>query len=157
MENGERGMENRESGRLDERERMQALDELFASASILQAPVRLQAKIMARLERRERARRVLTGGVALALGTVALSVLVFAPALLGLLSKLNLAPALISGGPQTLAQLMALLQALARALLVLWGQLAVPLVLLALMSLALALALNMLWIGTMRRLRTAQG
>jgi len=124
---------------------------------MVQAPVGLHAKVMARIKRRERARRVLTGGVALALGSVALSVLVFAPALLGLLSKLNLAPALISGGPQTLTQLLALLQALARALLVLWDQLAIPLALLVLMSLALALALNMLWIGTMRRLRTAHG
>jgi len=136
---------------------MQALDQLFAASTMVQAPVGLHAKVMARIKRRERARRVLTGGVALALGSVALSVLVFAPALLGLLSKLNLAPALISGGPQTLTQLLALLQALARALLVLWDQLAIPLALLVLMSLALALALNMLWIGTMRRLRTAHG
>ncbi len=133
--------------------KMQTLDRLFASASMARAPTRLRVQVIARINRREQARRTLIGGAALVLGTVALALLVLAPLPLGLLKTLGITPALISGGPETLAQLLSFLNALAHTLLVLVDQFAVPLVFLGLCSLGAALVLNGLWIGTMRRLR----
>ena len=132
---------------------LQALDLMLASAPMVHAPVRLRVQVMARLSRRERARRAIFGSTALALGTVALALLALAPALVGLLDTIGIAPALVSGGPETIAQLLALLGTLGRTLLVLVEKFAVPLVFLGLCSLVMALALNGLWIGAMRRLR----
>ncbi len=135
--------------------RLQALDSLLASAPMMHAPVRLRVHVMARLNRREQARRAIIGGTALALGTVALALLALAPILLGLLDTTGIAPALVSGGPETIVQLLALLGAVSRALLVLAEKFAVPLTFLGLFSLAMALVLNSLWIGAVRRLRAA--
>jgi len=134
---------------------LEALDHLLASAPLVRAPLRLRVQVMARLGRREQARRAVIGGTALALGTVALALLVLAPALAGLLDTMGIAPALVSGGPETVAQLLALLGALGRTLLVLAENFAVPIAFLSLCSLAVALALNSLWVGTVRRLRAA--
>jgi anti-sigma factor RsiW len=135
--------------------RLQALDSLLASAPMLHAPIRLRVQVMARLSRRERARRAIIGGTALALGTVALALLALAPVLFGLLDATGITPALISGGPKTVVQLLASLGVAGRALLVLADSFAAPLALLSLCSLAVALALNCLWIGAVRRLRAA--
>jgi len=135
--------------------RLQTLDSLLASAPMVYAPVRLRVRVMARLDRRERARRAIIGGTTLALGTVALVMLTLAPALLGLMNVTGIAPALISGGPETIVQLLALLGAVGRALLVLAEKFVVPLASLSLCSLVVALALNNLWIGAVRRLRAA--
>jgi len=112
-------------------------------------------QVMARLSRREQARRAIIGGTALALGTVALALLALAPVLLGLLDATGIAPALISGGPETLAQLLALLRTLGHTLLVLAEKFVIPLALLGLCSLVIAVVLNSLWIGAVRRLRAA--
>ena len=133
---------------------MQALDCLLASAPLVRAPVRLRVQVMARLQRRDRARRAIVGGAALALGTVTLALLGLAPALLDLLNATGIAPALVSGGPETLVQLLALLGATGRTLLVLVEKLAIPLAFLGLCSLGVALALNSLWMGAVRLLRT---
>jgi predicted anti-sigma-YlaC factor YlaD len=135
--------------------RLRALDGLLTSAPMVRAPVRLRVQVMVRLSRRERARRAIIGGAALALGTVALALLALAPALLGLLDATGIAPVLISAGPETIAQLLALLGAACRALLVLVEKFAVPLAFLGLCSLALVMALNSLWIGAVRRVRAA--
>jgi predicted anti-sigma-YlaC factor YlaD len=134
--------------------RLQALDHLLASAPMVPAPVSLRVLVSARLSRREQARRAIIGGTALALGTVALALLALAPILLGLLEATGIAPALVSGGPQTVAQLRALLGTAGRTLLVVAEKFAIPLALLSLFSLAIALALNRLWMGAVRRLRT---
>ena len=131
---------------------LQALDRVLASAPTVRAPARLRVQVMARLSRREQARRVIIGGIALALGTVALALLAVAPVLFGLLDATGIAPALISGGPETIVQLLAFLGAAGRALLVLADKFAVPLAFLGLCSLVTALALNGLWVGTVRRL-----
>jgi predicted anti-sigma-YlaC factor YlaD len=133
--------------------RLQALDRLLASTPMLPAPVSLRVLILARLNRREQARRAIIGGTTLALGTVALAMLALAPILLGLLDATGIAPALISGGPQTAARLTALLGTAGRAVLVVAEKFAVPLAFLSLSSLAVALALNRLWVGAVRRLR----
>jgi predicted anti-sigma-YlaC factor YlaD len=134
--------------------RLQTLDHLLASAPMVPAPVSLRVLVSARLSRREQARRAIIGGTALALGTVALALLALAPILLGLLEATGIAPALVSGGPQTVAQLRALLGTAGRTLLVVAEKFAIPLALLSLFSLAIALALNRLWIGAVRRLHT---
>ena len=133
--------------------KLQALDSLLVSAPMAQPPVRLRVQVMARLSRREQARRALIGGATLTLGTVALALLALAPALLGLLNATGIAPALIVGGPETVAQLMTFLGTIGRALLVLIEKFALPLASLAMCSLVVALALNSLWMGAVRRLR----
>ena len=132
---------------------LQALDHVLVSAPTVRAPVHLRVQVMARLSRREQARRAIIGGTALALGTVALALLVLAPIFIGLLDVMGIAPVLISGGPETVTHLLALLRALGRALLVLVETFAVPLAFLGLFGLMITLALNGLWIGTMRHLR----
>ncbi|MFQ6101731.1 MAG: anti-sigma factor family protein [Anaerolineae bacterium] len=132
---------------------LQKLDLLLASAPMVQAPVRVRVRVMARLGRREQARRAIIGGTALTFGTVALALLALAPALLGLLDAMGIVPALVSGGPETFVQLLASLGTIGRALLVLLEKLLIPLAFLGLCGLAVALALNSLWMGAVRRLR----
>jgi len=134
---------------------LQALDGLLTSTPMVRAPARLRAQVMARLSRRERARRAIIGGTALTLGTVALALLALAPVLLGLLDVTGIAPALVSGGPETIVQLLTILGVAGRALLVLAEKFAAPLAFLGLFSLTMALALNSLWVGAVHRLRAA--
>jgi predicted anti-sigma-YlaC factor YlaD len=131
--------------------RVQSLDRLFSAAPMVPAPPHLSKRVAVRIKRREQARRAIIGGAALMLGTVALALLVLAPAFLGLLDNLGIAPALISGGPETLVQVFALLGTLVRVSLVLLEQFGLPLAILGLGSLMVALALNGLWIGALRR------
>jgi len=133
--------------------RLQALDALFASALVVQPPVLVRVQVMARLARRDQARRVVVGGTALGLGAVSLALLALAPILFGLLGAAGILPALLSGGPATLAQLFAFLGLLSRALLALLGTFALPLFFLGLCGLMMALTLNSLWIGAVRRAR----
>lgn len=135
---------------------MNALDQLFRSAPTKPAPCHLQAQIMARIDRREQARRAVVGGLALALGATAVALLTLAPLAVGLLESLGIAPTLLIGGVGTAAQCLALLDALSRTLLVLLDQLAVLIAVLGFGSLVMALALNGLWILTVRRLRVAR-
>ena len=86
---------------------------------------------------------------------MALALLVLAPVLLGLPDVISLAPALVSGGPETIAQLLTFLGTMGRSLLILIEKLAAPLAALGLCSLTLALALNRLWIGAVSHLRAA--
>jgi predicted anti-sigma-YlaC factor YlaD len=131
---------------------LQALDSLLTAAPMVHPPVRMRVQVMARLGRRDQARRAIVGGTALALGTVALALLALAPVLLNLMDAVGIAPALISGGPETVAQLMIVFRTMGRTLLVLLEQFVVPLVSLGMCSLVMALALNSLWMGAVRRL-----
>lgn len=132
---------------------LQELDLLLASAPMAQAPVRVRVQVMARLARGEQARRTIIGGTALTLGTVALALLALAPTLLGLLGATGIVPALVSGGPETVVQLLAFLGTMSRTLLVLLETVAAPAVFLSLCGLAMVLVLNGVWIGAVRRLR----
>ena len=133
--------------------KLQALDRLLTPAPMVQAPLRLRVQVMARLERREQARRAIIGVTTLALGTVALALLILAPVLLGLMSATGAAPALVSGGPKTIAQVFTVLCTLGRALLAVLEKLIAPLAALGLCSLALAVAVNRLWTGAVGRTR----
>jgi len=133
-------------------QKMQALDLLFASAPMVQPPVRMRVQVMERLSRRDRAYRAILGGTTLSLGTVALSLILLAPILIGLLETTGFAQALVSGGPATAAQLLGAWRAAGRALLVLIERFAAPLAVASLCGLVMALTLNGLWIGVVRRL-----
>jgi len=136
--------------------RLQMLNSLLASAPMVQAPVTLRVEVMARLSRRDQARRAIIGGTALGLGTVALALLTLAPLMLSLLDATGITPALISGGPKTAVQLLASMGVAGRTLCVLLEQFAAPLALLSLCGLTIAVALNGLWIRAVRRLSTAR-
>jgi anti-sigma factor RsiW len=137
-------------------QRLQALDRLFSSASMAPAPVRVRVQVMTRLERRDQARRAIIGGTTLTLGTVALILLLAAPALFGLLNAAGIAPALVYGGPQTLAHLLGAGEAMGDTLFTLADRLVVPLAVAGLCGLVTALTLNGLWIGVIRRLRSSR-
>ena len=137
-------------------ERLQALDHLLASAPLIDAPVRVRVHVMTQLERRDRARRAIIGGTTLSLGTVALALLVLAPSLLGLLRAVNIAPALLRGGPVTLTQAVSAWTVVGRAFIGLFDRFAIPLAAVGLCGLTTAFLLNGLWIGAMRRLRASQ-
>ena len=123
--------------------RLEALNALLAAAPTLPAPAALSTRVLARLERREQVRRLLVGGLALVLGTVSLAALALAPVLTDLLNAVGLLTLLLTGGLTTLGHLLA----------VLLVRFAVPLVALFTVSLLLALALNGLWLGAVRRIR----
>jgi predicted anti-sigma-YlaC factor YlaD len=135
---------------------LQALDSLLASAATIAAPIRVRVQVMTRLERRDKARRAIIGGTTLALGSVALALLLVAPVLLGLLDAVGIAPALIRGGPTTLLHLLGAGETLGRTYIGLIGSLIIPLAILGLCGVTMALALNGLWIGAMRRLRASR-
>jgi hypothetical protein len=134
---------------------MQAVDQLFRSVPVSQAPLGLRVQVMARIERREQARRAIIGGLTLVLGTATVALLLLAPFALGLLNNLGIAPALLAGGVGTVNQLLALVDAVGRMAFALLDQFALPLAVLSLGSLLVALALNGLWIRTVRRLTVA--
>jgi anti-sigma factor RsiW len=161
-------LDRRESVRLEEHlaacsacrtewQKMRAVDRLFKTVPVSQAPVGLHASVMARIDRREQARRAIMGGLTLVLGTTTLGLLLVAPFALGLLNNLGVAPALLVGGLETVTQLLVLVDALGRLLLALLDQFALPLAILGLGSLLVALALNGLWIRMVRRLRVVHG
>jgi anti-sigma factor RsiW len=135
---------------------LQALDGLLSSAATLQAPVRMRVQVMARLERRDQARRAIIGGTMLALGAVTLTLLLLAPALSSLLEAVGIAPALIRGGPTTLLHLLGAGETLGRTYVDLIGTLAIPLAVLGVCGVTMALILNGLWIGALRRLRASR-
>jgi len=137
-------------------QRVSVVDQLFKSAPSRSAPAHLHAQVMTRIHRRDQARRAIVGGLALALGATAVALLVFVPVALEVLKNVGIAPALLVGGMETVTQLLVLLNALSRTLFVLLDQFAGPLAILSLGSLLTALALNGLWILTMRRLRVAR-
>jgi predicted anti-sigma-YlaC factor YlaD len=134
-------------------QKMKALDQLFRSAPMWDAPPYLHIRVTSRIERRERARRAIVGGVALAIGAATLALLVLVPFALGLLDNLGIGPALVMGGLETITQLLVLFDALSRTLVILLDQFAVPLAVLGAGSCLMALLLNGLWIVTIRKLR----
>ncbi len=132
---------------------LQMLDSLLSSVPMVQPSVRMRVQVMARLNRRDQARRAIIGGTTLTLGTVALALLTLAPAILTLLNATGIAPALISGGPETAVQLVTFTGTMGRTLWVLAEQFVLPLVSLGMCSLVMALALNRLWMRVVRRPR----
>jgi len=135
---------------------MQALDRLLGAAPMVEPPVRMRVRVMTRLSRRDQARRALVGGTTLTLGTITLALLVAAPLLISLAGTTGIAPAVLSGGPATLAQVLTTVRAAGRALLVVLGQFAVPLAALVAGSIVAAVALNGAWIRALRHLRNTR-
>jgi anti-sigma factor RsiW len=135
---------------------MRRVDALLSAAPMTPAPSHLRAQVMARIDRRARARQALLGGLTLTLGSVALMLLMLAPLMLTFLEATGLAPALVSGGPETVAQLITFLGTIGRALWIVLRNFTLPLAALAFLSLMLTVALNGLWIGALYRLRVSR-
>lgn len=134
---------------------LQTVDRLLRTAPVAPPPADLRAQVMVRIQRRQhRTRRALIGGVGLALGAIALTLLILPGAIRALLEQLSVVPAIASGGPIILEQLLTLFSTLGRALIVSCGYLAAPLAVLFLISVLAALVLNGLWIKTLRYVRT---
>lgn len=137
-------------------QKMEALDRLFRSAPMWDAPPHLHVRVTSRIERREQARRAVVGGIALVIGVTTLALLVLVPFALGLLDNLGIGPALVTGGLETITQLLVLFDALSRTLAILLDQFAVPLALLGVGSFLMALTLNGLWVVMIRKLRVVR-
>lgn len=139
----------------EQRDVLQPIDRLLASAPLAQAPRSLRARTMARLEQRGRTRHAVIGGLALTLGVATLALLFLAPLLPSLLGLQSLWHTISQGGPQTIDQLLTLTCTAGRAGLVSLRNLSMPLGLIGLCGLLLAVALNGLWLGILYKLRTA--
>lgn len=118
---------------------LQALDRLLAAAPRAAAPPQLQARVMARLERRTRVQQAAAGALVLGLGALALVLLMLVPLVVWLLGTGSLLPALWRSGPQALGQLVALVETAGRVLWLLLRNLAAPLAALSTCALALLL------------------
>ena len=130
--------------------RFQQLDRLLSGSHMRPAPVHLRARVMSRIVRRDEARRGVFGGLTLTLGTVALVLLLVAPAVSILLNAVGIAPVLISGGPAMVATLLPLVEVVGRTAFVLAKTFSIPLAVLGLCGVTLTLAMNGLWIGMIR-------
>ena len=139
-----------------EMQRMKALDQLFRPAPIEEAPSHLYFRVMSRIERQKQVRRAVIGGLALSAGAATLALLVLVPFALGLLGNVGVARALLTGGLDTVTQLLALFDALSRTFLVLLNQFAVPLTALGIGCLLITMMLNGLWIALVRKLTVAR-
>lgn len=127
--------------------RLQLLDSLFASAQMTPAPPYLRARVIARIEKRERTRRTVLAFTALAFGSITLIIMLIVPVLLNLLSTAGATTALLSGGPATLGQLLNFVKALGRITPLLLDKIASPFAALGLCSMLMAWGLNRLLSG----------
>ncbi|MCX7681470.1 MAG: zf-HC2 domain-containing protein [Anaerolineae bacterium] len=130
--------------------RLQMLDRLFASAQMVPAPPYLRVQVMARLEQRDRTKRMALACAALALGAVTLALLVFVPAFFTCLSTAGATTALLSGGPATLGQLLNLAKTLGRITPLVVGALASPVAAISLCSVLVALGMSRLLSGLLQ-------
>ena len=137
-------------------QKMEALDQLFRSTSLMPAPAHLQARVMRRITRREQARRAIVGGLTLTVGAATLAFIVLIPFVWGLVGNLGVASTLLAGGVKTLTQLLGFFDTLSRALLVLLKQFAVPLSILGLGIILVTLVVNGLWLAAVRGLRASR-
>lgn len=135
--------------------RVCALDHLLSSAVTVSAPHHLRPQIMARISQAERARHIAVGGFALAFGATALALLTLGPITAWFLEHAGIVSTLLAGGLGTMRQLLTMVAPMWRLLSVLLDQLRVPLTMLALGSLVIAVALNALWIATVRKMLPA--
>ena len=137
---------------------MQSVDSLLSDAAqtMVSPPVRMRVQVMARLSRRDRARRALLGGTTLTIGGVALALVSLSPVLMYAFQLIGLAPAIITGGPETLRQLITHWSTSVQTLLIVGRNLALPLALAGLCTLVVAVVANGVWIGSLRRARAAK-
>jgi predicted anti-sigma-YlaC factor YlaD len=130
-----------------------SVDQFLSAAEMAPAPVDLHLRVTARLERRQRVRRAVFGGVTLSLGTVVLAALALSPLLLGLANLAAVVPIWESGGREAARVMVSLLGTCARVGVTLLRAFALPLAGIAACALFFAALMNGLWIGALYRLR----
>ena len=144
------------SGCQTEWERWQQMDCLFREAPMLQAPVRLRVQVMDRVSPITPRQQVLVGGVILSLGSAFLLVLLLLPVAFGLLNVTQGAPLLFDRGSETVAHLLSWANTMGRLSWVMLQDLLLPLAVLGLCSFAMAVVLNGLFWGLLRRAGSAR-
>jgi len=130
---------------------LRSLHAAFGRADTAAPPPGFHALVMARVRRREQARRAVVGGVTLSLGVVALLMLLAVPLLTGLIDCQRIMPALLIGGPETVRRLTSFWGLMVRTSVALLTQLAAPLATLGAFSLIVAILANCLLYRTLRR------
>lgn len=136
-----------------ERDALWSVDQFLAASPMVPSPTNLRVQVGARLERRQRVRRAVFGGVTLGLGTVVLTLLTLSPVLLGLPSAGTILPMWESGGREAMRVMISLLGTGARVGATLLRAFALPVAGFAVCALFFAVVLNGLWIGALYRLR----
>jgi len=137
-------------------ERMRAVDQLFRGAAMVEAPVRLRVDVMERLGGETRRRNLVWGGIGLALGSGVVTALLILPVLLGVLNASGVASTLVSGGPETAAQLLTVARSAGRVAWTLLETFGLPLVAAGFCTMVMALVINGIWLGTLHRLRVVR-
>ena len=97
-----------------ERDALWSVDQFLAAAPMVAAPADLRIRVLARVERRQRARQALVGGATLAMGTAVLALLTLAPVLLGLTNASSILPMWEGGGREAVGLVISLLGTAAR-------------------------------------------
>lgn len=134
-------------------DRLQALEWLLRDAPTVRPPTGFAGRVLARLDRRQRLKRVFLGGMALSAGAAIIAFLMLAPAVWTLSGLTDGLLALSDVGRAMIGRLA---DATATVLSSLWltaGALAFPALSLAFCGLAMALVANLLWLGFVRRLQ----
>lgn len=133
----------------EEWEQLQALEHLLRRAPLQRPPAGFTGRLMARIDRRRRARRAVAGSLALALGTLVIAALLLGPALTFLSSLASVAEPCIL----LLLRLSEGLVILVESLLLTANALFIPVAFLAVCGLGTALFANLAWLAVIRRLR----
>ncbi len=133
-------------------ERLQTLERWLHAAPMARPPAGFFGRAMARLDRRRRVRRTALGALALTAGGGAMAVLLVPTALWKLPSLFSILRPFLAAGDLLLDRLLASAVPLLNSLCLTFAALLYPLLLLALVSLALALLSGLLWWGMLRRM-----
>lgn len=133
----------------EEWEQLQSLERLLRQAPTSAPPAGFTGRVMARIDRRRRARHVVIGALALTLGTLVSLGLLLSPAI-AFLSRLT---NVVEASLLLLLRLGGGLVALLESLLLTADALFVPLAFLAACGLSMALLANLTWLALVRRLR----
>lgn len=134
--------------------RLQAVEQLLREAPMVRPPIGFTGRVLSRLDRRQRIRRGVLGGIALAMGTVCLLLLAAAP-LLGTLSAPSETLALVRTQGLLVLRLADVGSLLLRSLRLTAGALLPALLSLGLCALVTTLTACLAWFGLLRSLRPA--
>jgi anti-sigma factor RsiW len=137
-------------------EALSSVDRALSAAPVLEAPLQLQVRVLARLERRRRVRGALLGGSALFIGALFLSLLALSPVVGWVIGAGSLLPMWQASGPEMVRHTVVLLSTIVRAGGVLLRAFALPVVAVGAGVVVFAVLINGLWLGALVRLRAGR-
>jgi len=136
-------------------EQLRALEQLLQAAPE-RPSLGFAGRVMARVDRRQRTRRVVMGGFVLAVGAAVVALLLVVPPLLTLPGLFESLPTLYDVVSTMAFGLTDAASTVINSLGITAGALLVPLATLALCAVGMALAANLLWLALIRRMQPAR-